>query len=963
MKKILLTTVMLLSMCLGISAQETVGDMAIWAALVDANGQQIDCTGYTLEVGTLGDMIGSAEGKTTYVGNTAVSRFELMATGFADYEGQELLFALLSPDGVTQYAVTPSQKITYSDGKTYGTPSQPITFRFVKPTSISASGEIHVNVGESVKLGQYLNVAPAGANIPYLEWVITPKFQESISIDYESLDDVMAGNATLTGHFPRTSPLSVKPYIEGAEGITFPKNLALTVYVDQPIESLELTEDYADGVITLYADQQTPLTLLGTQLRTILNGCYSVNPSTATETPVWTSGNEEIIANDGQGNWNILTTGECVMTLTAANGATVSVTVKIIRRVDGINAFDGTLRFVVGDDISTVLNQAYEVFPADATDKSVSISVENVTENNGGVELVDANGKAINSGFGIIHITCNSNQQIKAEIPVYIEKKYEISVPAQPLAFTTEDDDITDRVLAKVSITNRDARYAMWMSNNNNVVSINMNEEIPELMDITVNGEGSATITVSLNQHRTIITGSGINGLSNVEVPVSKTFVINVTAGLTGLQFDDIFTEVGEWVDFTVTPVPADANYDYSDIDIYFVDDATGEVDTEYNKVSLWGGYENSYTVVPYEPLKGKLVAYYKGVSLGESGSAILNAGQGFTPAEGWDWISTYTSDVNDIYGLYGDNLIEARSQTALLYNDPVYGYFGSLDSFSKFVGYKVKNAAEGERTIVPCDGTYNADAETTITLHHGYNWIGSPYATSRWKSPDVVFESSAEEGDMIISQNDGFSEFADQYWQGLIEGLEPGKGYIYYNAGPEKTITMPAESYYYQFDDLAAKGLAKSRTADDDAWQYNSRAFANNMPVIARIDGLANADYYTVGAFVGNECRGRGSMVNGKFFITVHGEKGEDVHFMLHNTLTGEFFAVDGNVRMASRAGSLAEPVALSANMTVTGINAAEVSKSMKGVNYNITGQRVGDNAKGIVISKGYKTVKVVKK
>lgn len=959
MKKILLTTVMLLSMCLGISAQETVGDMAIWAALVDANGQQIDCTGYTLEVGTLGDMIGSAEGKTTYVGNTAVSRFELMATGFADYEGQELLFALLSPDGVTQYVVTPSQKITYSDGKTYGTPSQPITFKFVKPTSISASGEIHVNVGESVKLGQYLNVAPAGANIPILEWQIVPITQESISIDYESTDDIATGNAKLTGQFPAASPLRVRPYISGAEGITFSNTKYLRVYVDQPIESLELTEDYADGVITLYADQQTPLTLLGTQLRTILNSCYSVNPSTATETPVWTSGNEEIIANDGQGNWNILTTGECVMTLTAANGATVSVTVKIIRRVDGINVYDGTLHLVVGDDISC-FHQAYEVFPVNATNKSVTIDV--IT--NSQVFLIDPiSNVALAPGEGKFKITSNDNPQYVSFVPFIIEPKYEINVPAQPLAFTTEDDDITDRVLDKVSITNRSARYAMWTSNNNNVVSINMNEEIPELMDITVNGEGSATITVTVNQHRTVITGPGINGLSNVEVPVSKSFVINVTTGLTGLQFDDIQTEVDEWVTFTVTPVPADANYDYSDIDIYFVDDATGEVDTEYDKVSLWGGYENSYTVVPNEPLKGKLVAYYKGVSLGETGSAKFNAGQGFTPVEGWDWISTYVGNVDDIYSLYGDNLIEARSQTSMIYNDPVYGYFGSLTDFTKLVGYKVKNAEDGERTIVPCDGTYNADAETTITLHHGYNWIGSPYATSRWKSPDVVFESSAEEGDMIISQNDGFSEFADQYWQGLIEGLEPGKGYIYYNAGPEKTVTMPAESYYYQFDDLAAKSLAKSKVADDDAWQYNSRAFANNMPVIARIDGLANADYYTVGAFVGNECRGRGSMVNGKFFITVHGEKGEDVHFMLHNTLTGEFFAVDGNVRMASRAGSLAEPVALSANMTVTGINAAEVSKSMKGVNYNIAGQRVGDNAKGIVISKGYKAVKVVKK
>ena len=94
--------------------------------------------------------------------------------------------------------------------------------------------------------------------------------------------------------------------------------------------------------------------------------------------------------------------------------------------------------------------------------------------------------------------------------------------------------------------------------------------------------------------------------------------------------------------------------------------------------------------------------------------------------------------------------------------------------------------------------------------------------------------------------------------------------------------------------------------------WSYDGSRFADNMSVICQPTTELEADRYTIGAFVGDECRGEGRMINGRFFVTVYGEMGEKVSFRLYDALTGEYFVLDDAVDFASTVGTYQRPMAL---------------------------------------------------
>jgi hypothetical protein len=99
-------------------------------------------------------------------------------------------------------------------------------------------------------------------------------------------------------------------------------------------------------------------------------------------------------------------------------------------------------------------------------------------------------------------------------------------------------------------------------------------------------------------------------------------------------------------------------------------------------------------------------------------------------------------------------------------------------------------------------------------------------------------------------------------------------------------------------------------------------------MTIIAEIPELPNHNHYSVGAFGDNACRGEGTAVEGKFFITVHGESGEQVGFMLYNTLTGEYHNMKSSVTLTKMAGTLTNPLLLAMG-AASGIDQAAMARS----------------------------------
>ena len=397
----------------------------------------------------------------------------------------------------------------------------------------------------------------------------------------------------------------------------------------------------------------------------------------------------------------------------------------------------------------------------------------------------------------------------------------------------------------------------------------------------------------------------------NVEEPVSLTFD------------PDLTTTVGKEVTLTLTKVTG------------------GEVDPTKVKV----GFSSNMEIVPVTAtpdetglvwtiktyMAGTFNFYvsYDGVrqySIKQTEAGTLIVSQEIALESGWDWITVNAlpAGSNSIV-LYSNSnwipemqngknkVIEVRSQQALLYNDPNYGFFGDITELKPGDGmYKIKT----EGSVVfqlgsNVSGISSADLPQTVK---GYTWLGYPHQIDQ---PLTVLASAlastAEEGDMIIGK-DNFAEFSNGEWV-AADGFtfKAGKGYMYYTMGnggktidwgtPDAFESKAKEVIYY----------AKSYAPRANAWQYDNSAYADNMPIVAVLSGIDDPENYSVGAFVGDECRGEGNVAGGKYmFINVAGTAGETVTFKLYNKMEGTYSDLDNTVTYGSKAGSLKNPVEL---------------------------------------------------
>ncbi len=320
---------------------------------------------------------------------------------------------------------------------------------------------------------------------------------------------------------------------------------------------------------------------------------------------------------------------------------------------------------------------------------------------------------------------------------------------------------------------------------------------------------------------------------------------------------------------------------------------------------------------------------------------------------QGWDWIymPTYYELQNED-GSYkswmnqdeNNRIIDMRSQTDLLYNDDTYGLFGTIYSMEAWAGmYKIKATYEN-----PEDAMFVGNKEiywerVYPMVKKGYNWIGYP---NEWDITIDQFNelnemNRPEDGDKIIGKN-GFAEFdaAENMWfaqDGFY--LQAGKGYLYYSNSEEeeKELNFDYFTMVPEAREVAARQLEKK------VWNYDAGAFADNMAVVARIEGLENPENYSIGAFVNGECRGEGSVVSkGRMMISVAGIAGEKVTFRLYNKVTGEFADVAETVKYAQTLGSLKAPLALTVP-EVTGISSVVATDKVQaeGV-YDMNGRRV---------------------
>lgn len=317
-----------------------------------------------------------------------------------------------------------------------------------------------------------------------------------------------------------------------------------------------------------------------------------------------------------------------------------------------------------------------------------------------------------------------------------------------------------------------------------------------------------------------------------------------------------------------------------------------------------------------------RLGNYNVGISYGQivqEGSVEI--GQRLLLGEGWSWISLFANKVGqDIFYKYFYDAQEVRSQYMLVYNDPEYGFFGDLMELTTAEAYKicVKDGAHFDMFLYD-GGVYNYNTGRDINLMPGWTWVSNPYCFDHDLQVALGKATFANDS-RIVSKNDGFATFQDGQWVGTLTRFNAGEGYLVYNAAAENAfVSFAAEGVIPKAEPRSV--ASARRAAEQSVWSYDGSRFADNMSVICQPTTELEADRYTIGAFVGDECRGEGRMINGRFFVTVHGEMGEKVSFRLYDALTGEYFVLDDAVDFASTVGTYQRPMALN-TPTLTGID-----------------------------------------
>lgn len=287
----------------------------------------------------------------------------------------------------------------------------------------------------------------------------------------------------------------------------------------------------------------------------------------------------------------------------------------------------------------------------------------------------------------------------------------------------------------------------------------------------------------------------------------------------------------------------------------------------------------------------------------------------GYQMPAGWTWISHNVETAVPV-SEFEEHAERILSQTAETVKDPQWGFFGNLNELQPAVGYKVK---VNEYTDKRLDGVEFNAIENTVGVISGWNWIGYPLNQVMTVDEALTY-FSATSGDYIVGQ-DGFAEYDGSQWQGTLEGLRPGQGYLF------KSATATDIHFNTNFVSNAVNSVGKRNWLIDSPWAFDSHAYSNAMPVTAELfaDGFKASDGdYIVGAFVEDECRGVGQWRDGRIMMNVYGEADETVHFVAFDTDDDRYYDIMENVSFtADNQGSWFLPMTLTMGGETTGMKA----------------------------------------
>lgn len=876
--------------------------------------------------------------------------------------------------------------VTYTNNGTTGKLSALYQLTFIRPGYYSiVQPEVRVKVGAEFNLLDYITFEPANANIPEMDWTMGQGEKEN---EYASIKGNTFKALKSTGKY---GSVSVSPNLWGMKPTG--QYTKVSVRVIQPATSIELRDEYKNGITVNLGDTAA--------LNTVLRSGYTTAPADCNEELTWKSSDETAILpmiGSDIDKFNPVKAGTYTMTLSGEN-ASVDLKVTVIKPVEYIEMVGSvkTIKMFVGENLLNILPSGYKVMPEDATDRSVhyevnqSFSDQGVYEDgDGAYKYTDIFGDLyFNEGDemialkpGRVRVTINSTQNPRA----YCE--YEVIVKRGPTNITFKQEEMTflmprkdtDKWDISKDIRNNIIMTPSWpkyeeyeeydiaesdLDIRSYTKAVHLYYDFKnDILSALIDSIGQGRINVSYSSERTIATEEG---LQNDEYRISNHFNITILESLKGFKVDEYVEMVStETRDFVLTPDPVGAEVDPSRVEVTITPDSY--VPEEWKsmvEIVPTDDTKLNYTILPHGVGSATISVKLDGE---EVATSHVEIGQRYMQKAGWKWTSFYAGSVrwNSPEYELGDVVEEIRSEDALLHNDPEYGYFGDINSLESGECYKIKVKEEEPGLLdlrIMYTGAYE-DMQTSRRIVPMWNWLGNPYQYDHDINSVFVKEENINVfnvGDRIVSKDDGFAEYNGEKWTGTLTTLHAGLGYMYFNAGSEN-VDME-----YLRESLMPQGtpVMNAPQHKQSVWTYNSAPFADNMTIVADLGNDYSAERFTVGAFVGDECRGEGEMIDGKCFITVHADKGETISFKLHDAVSGEMRTINEQMPFAKMAGSLRAPQRLTVGGIVTGITSADIASSGIAIvdgQITVQGMDVADiivcNASGAVVSTGETTV-----
>ena len=732
-------------------------------------------------------------------------------------------------------------------------------------------------------------------------------------------------------------------------------------------------------------------------LTDLLSKAVSTVPEESSDKIVWVSTNTDIVAkSDVAGVWDPIAPGTVEMRAEirdylSMNGFNddytvrlqITITVKVLPLVSSITVDSNyeILTVEVNQDFMAVLNKIITVEPAEASNKKWTID----TDQSNFSTYFDYDGTSITAKEEclkrwtpiFISIVSESNPDVTATVGILGRlqaRQLGVNPETLKVDYYGQAADLSSDFANWITILPAFASTvnATVTSSNEDVVTVSATFNTKHTsgqgfsQDFTYDakavGKGKATITVTLSYTDYVLDITEPE--EDHTVTIKRTFDVEVNVPINYFDYalDESYWKVGLTKTLTLTPNPANADIDLDAFNFEFhpEDLPEGWPYIIVGKPVLQKNGTVTVDLLPTEPGQGYFqFSYDDGVHpqlfIEQYGS--VNVGVPTTLVKGWQWKTLWGMEGMVADEQFPDHCVdEIRSQTDMMALDAELGYYGDIynNGLEANVAYKINalKAVGIEEAPVQFFGEYVVNPREQSLLK-SWTWIPYPYYHYFTLSQLAGNGLTGKNGDRIVSKNDGFAEYGNGKWTGTLKGLNPWEAYLYYSiSGDDRSFTWQAESNLPVPTDGSGVGGSRSTTSVGSSWKYDDSRFCDNMSMVAKVDGLTDADNYTIGAFVDGECRGEGRCIDGLMFITVHAKSGEQISFRLRNEQTGEEFDIEQTLRFSMLQGSIQSPVRLSSPSFATGFNAVQ-SSEFRVNSYDLSGRAVDSTQKGVVLQK----------